>query len=61
MKCEICKQGPPNGPPIYRINQPGETPARWRCVAHLTPEQDAAIDPVVRDITETIEEQKANQ
>lgn len=54
MKCEICKQGPPKGPAIYRVNKPGEMPARWRCEKHLTPEQATSVDLQVRELVEII-------
>lgn len=54
-KCEICGKGPPDHPiAVYRVNKPGEIPARWRCAAHLTAEQNAALDPEVVAITEII-------
>lgn len=60
MKCEICNDGPPEGPAIYRVNKPGDLPARWRCAKHLTPEQSANVDAQVRDIVETIEGKSPN-
>lgn len=58
MKCEICNAGPSDGPTIHRINQPGEMPARWRCEQHMNAEQKAAIDPVVKDIVEIVEDER---
>lgn len=49
MKCEICDQGPPNGPTVFRVNQPGEMPARWRCRAHLG-EHEKLLDPQLVDL-----------
>jgi hypothetical protein len=55
MKCEICHEGPPNGPAIHRVNEIGEMPARWRCEKHLTVEQKEALDPEVRELVSIIE------
>lgn len=55
MKCEICNEGPPSGPAIYRVNKPGDMPARWRCEKHIASEQSEMVDPEVRSIVGIIE------
>lgn len=58
MKCEICNDGPPTGPAVYRVNKPGELPAVWRCEKHLTPQQSSTLDEEVVDVTRAIEESR---
>lgn len=55
IQCEVCGDGGPLRT-VYRVNQPGEMPARWRCKTHLTFEQEADIDPDVKAITDLIEQ-----
>lgn len=54
MKCEICNQGPPDGPTVHRVNPLGEV-GIWRCEKHLTPEQAARLDPETIRIVKIIE------
>jgi len=54
-KCEVCGEGPPVGPSVYRVNKPGEMPAHWRCKRHLNPMQYDAVDETVMEITEVLE------
>lgn len=40
--CLTCGRGPEEskgGVTVYRINTPGEMPARWKCHTHLNDEQ----------------------
>lgn len=54
MKCEICHQGPPNGPAVFRVNPKG-VPGIWRCEAHLTTDQKNKLDGDVLKIVGIIE------
>lgn len=56
MKCEICGKGPmdPEMVGLTRVNEKG-VKGIWRCKAHLTFEQEAAIDPEIKEITDMIE------
>lgn len=57
MKCEICNEGPAtDGRAIFRLNKPGEMPARWACRKHLTESQSKAIPSDVDEIVRIIEE-----
>jgi len=55
MKCEICNLGPPNGPTVYRINEPGEMPARWRCREHLDEAKYEGFDFEFKEIVKILE------
>lgn len=55
MKCHICKIGIPEGATLYRLNKPGEMPAIWSCKKHMTFEQIKTLDPILKEIVETIE------
>lgn len=57
--CEVCNTqrelrrgelGPATT--LFRVNKPGEMPARWRCKEHLG---NIAVDPEVQDIVNIIE------
>jgi hypothetical protein len=55
MKCEICQRGPAKeGITIHRVNKKG-VPGIWRCAFHLTHDQEAALDPEVKNIVSIIE------
>lgn len=59
MKCEICnKSAADDGVALYRVNELG-VKGVWRCTEHLTSEQSKAIDPQVKEITETIQASNA--
>lgn len=55
MKCEVCNQGPPNGPTVYRVNEPGEMPGIWRCRNHVTEEQLSLFDKELKEIVGLLE------
>jgi hypothetical protein len=48
MKCHICGEGPPDGPSIFRVNQPGEMPSVWACRQHL------GETPIADDVNEIV-------
>lgn len=48
MTCHVCKQGPPDGPSIFRVNEPGEMPSVWACREHL------GATPVPPDVDEIV-------
>ena len=57
MNCEVCGLGIFSDPPVpalHRVNPIGVLPGVWRCAECLTPEQDLAIGPEVREITQII-------
>lgn len=54
MKCEICGKGMKEGVSLYRVNRKGIAGV-WRCPNCLTNSQAEAIDPVVLDICEIIQ------
>lgn len=59
MCCEVCnKTVAGDGVTLHRVNELG-VKGIWRCKDCMTPEQVAAIDPVVADITKAIEEHNA--
>ena len=50
-KCFVCQNGPPDGPPVYRVNETG-VDGIWACRAHLPP--TAAVDPQVQSIVDAV-------
>lgn len=54
LNCEVCKRGVEEVS-LHRVNEKG-VPGIWRCQACLTHEQEAAQDPICRDIVNIIEQ-----
>jgi len=54
MKCEICGKGMAEGKTLHRVNEKG-VKGVWRCNQHLSFDQEANLDPEVRDIVRIIE------
>lgn len=50
-QCEMCGKGIPEGVTLFRINKPGEMPARWLCHIHAVTGPGAEFE-IDRDIIE---------
>lgn len=50
--CIFCGKGPAQGVNLFRVNAKGQ-PGKWACDKHIK-QTDAAVDPVVRQIVDTI-------
>lgn len=53
MNCEICKRDISDGVSLHRVNEFG-VKGVFRCPDHLTHDQEANLDPEVRDIVNII-------